>query len=707
MERYVPLPPLPARISRLNELAYDLWWSWNAPAREVFRDLDFPLWRFTDHNPVLLLHLVEPDRLEFAATDPQFLRLYDESIASLDAVRAGTGTWWAGEQVSPAPIAWVASHFALHQSLPLDAIADDVICGDFCKEASDIGVPFVGVGLMPPRAYAHQRITADGWQEDTIEHLDWSDAPMRPAVCPDGTLCRFTVAVGPDPVHVVAWQVRAGRSTVYLLDTDVGENSAWDRDLCSRRCGQDADGALRQSALLGAGAVIALDRLGIVPGTWHLAGPSAMAVVFERTHRLVLDGRPFEEAFNTVRATSVFNAGGSAAPNDVPFSVASLDRTMRSTWPVLLEHKDALLARGRQVTDRHEAFNASVFGVAAAAQVLVSRSAANEAQAWSPAEHGASVADTALERREGIHLASWISSEITSVFDTWLGENWRDAQDHDSTWERLDTVPDGAWWTARNRLRSYLVDFLRDRARRSWSRERAGGTRLVALGTLFDPSALTIGCVPRFSSGARPDLLFEDVERVARIATAARRPVQFVFAGRADPADGAGKHHLQRLFRHTLDAAFGGRLAFLEDYDLHAARLMVQGCDVWLTVPPHAGTPSLGAIKAAVNGAPHVGPAASWSASAFRGTNGWMIGAPAGRDGAASDAEQARALYSLIEEQIVPAFYERDRANVAVLWARTVRETLRAALPRYSARHSVKSSAVGVLGSMGINNVRS
>src|SRR5436190_8997271 len=219
MDGYVPLPPLPGRISRLNELAADLWWSWNAAAREVFRDLDLPLWRFTDHNPVLLLHLVDPERLAHAAGDPEFLRLYDEAIAALDVVRAGAGTWWSRRghpaAVTPPPLAYVAPAFSLHQALPLDSDSAAIAAGDMAKEASDLGLPFVGVGLMYPRAYRHQRLTADGQQQDAYEHLDWSDAPIAPALCPDGTPCTFSVSLDGRAIHLRTWQVRVGRVTLY------------------------------------------------------------------------------------------------------------------------------------------------------------------------------------------------------------------------------------------------------------------------------------------------------------------------------------------------------------------------------------------------------------------------------------------------------------------------------------------------------------
>jgi starch phosphorylase len=652
MDRYVPLPPLPDRISRLNEVAYDLWWSWSARAREVFRTLDYPLWRFTDHNPVLLLHLVEADHLEFAASDPEFLKLYDEAVAELDVIRAGAGTWWAKQDAASGPIAWIAPQFALHQSLPVHATAEGVISGDVSKEASDLGVPFVGIGLMYTREYPHQRMTADGWQEERIEYVDWSDAPIGPALSADGTPCSIAVPIGSATVHAAVWQVRAGRATVYLLDTEVDENAPWDRVLSGRRAADDPDTAFRRAVLLGAGAVAVLRKLRIEPAMWRLAGGHAAAVVLERVHALVAEGRGFDEALAAVRATTVFAARSDAPSADAAFTFAAVERCLSSTWPALAPHRDAVLALGRHADTRGETFNGSVLGARATAAVDVAA--------------------------EGVHLSTWISADLARLLDEWLGAGWRDTPDDEAVWGKLADVPDAELWAVRQRLRGYLVDFMRERARRRWAKEQAGGPGLVSLGTLLDGGALTIGCVPRCDEDVPLDTLFKDVERLARIATDRRHPVQFVFAGRADRGDERAKYLLQRIWQHTRDAAFGGRLAFLEDYDLHVARLMVQGCDAWLTLPPYDGGPPLGAVKAAVNG-------------------GWHL-----------EAVQPRALYARIEDEIVPAFYSRDRAGVPAAWASIMRETLIAALPRFSARTAVKgwSARAGVpprsiLGSVG------
>lgn len=545
MDRYVPLPPLPARISRLNELAYDLWWSWNADAREVFRDLDYPLWRFTDHNPVLLLHLVERERLEHAAQDPEFLRLYDQAIAMLDVVRAGAGTWCARRGIAGLPpIACVAPGFSLHQALPVDCDGLAIAAGDFAKEASDLGVPLVGIGVMYPRAYLHQRLSDEGWQQESYEYLDWSDTPISPALAADGSRCAFAVAMPGGDVHAQAWQVRAGRVTIFLIDTDLPQNAPADRELTSAFCPPGSDALSRQRALLDAAVPQTLAALGIDP-------------------------------------------------------YATIDPGVR-----------------------------------------------------------------------GVHVPTWIARDLAVLVERDLGPDWRERQDDAAWWQRLSLVPDDDLWAAKQRLRGYLTDFMRERARRRWTREQAAGPRFVAQGTLLDPGTLTIGVAGRITADFRADIVFHDVERLAAILTARRRPVQMVFAGRADLADESGKRHLQTLFLRATDPSFGGRVAFLEDYDLHAARLLVQGCDLWLTAPAADARPSLGVFKAAINGVPHV------------------VIEPSARGSAG-----ARAFYRHLEEDIVPVFYHRDRRGLPIEWVARIRETMRIAIPAFSARTPVKEAA--------------
>ena len=650
MDRYVPLPPLPARISRLNELAYDLWWSWNAVARDVFRDLDYPLWRFTDHNPVLLLHLVEQERLEHAADDPDFLRLYDEAAAALDVVRAGAGTWWSRHPhpTPPLPIACVAPGFSLHRALPLDADGLAIVVGDFCKEASDLGVPLVGVGLMYPRGLMHQRLSGEGWQQESYEYLDWSDAPVGPALCPDGARCMFSLPLGGGDVQIQVWQVRAGRVTIYLLDTDLPANAAWNRHLSSASFLDDADASVRQRILLGAGAVRALALLGIEPGIWHVYDGASAFVAVERVHALVAAGTPFETALNRVRSSIVFQAFVDLGSARDHAPLAAIERHAAACWPAFASAPQEILALGKVDSDRGVFFSPTRLGARAAGVINA------PGAGWvSP----------------GVHVPSWIAGELVTLVERYLGDGWRERQDEEGWWDALMAVPEEELWQARQRLRGYLVEFCRERARRRWTREQSSGARLVALGTLLDATACTIGFARRFTGDLRLDFVFHDTPRLAAILTAARKPVQIIIAGRAHPADEAGKHRLQRMFIRALDPVFGGRIAFLEDYDVHAAHLLVQGCDMWLGAPP-SGIAPLSELKAAINGAPVLRV-----------------------DAQAQDAAAAIPLYRRLEEEIVPAFYERDRSGVPTAWVARVRDTIRDGIPRAGARRSVKAAA--------------
>jgi starch phosphorylase len=689
MDKYVPLPPLPERIGRLNELAYDLWWSWNPAARDVFRSLDYPLWRFTDHNPVLLLHLVEQERLEHAAANPEFLRLYDAAVAALDVVRAGTGTWWSRRETSgTTPVACICPEFALHQSLPLDTAGVGVVAGDYCKEASDLGVPIVGVGLMYPRGYLHQRISGEGWQQESYEYLDWSDAPIVPATTADGARCAFTLTLASGELRVEVWGVRAGHVTLYLLDTDASENAAWDRPLSSTSFGDDAEGQTRQSMLLGVGAVRALRQLGIEPGVWHVHEGLSAFVALERLQALMTAGAGWDAALDRVRQTTVFNTRAEAPPRREQIPFAALERHAAACWPALQASRDRVLALGAVETDRGAFFNAGILGARAAA-IVNAPAEAGAVDGW-----GAAITPSTMRVSipAGVHLPTWVAREMATLFERHLGAGWIDHQDDAAWWDPLRDIPDAEVWAVRQRLRAYLVNFTRERARRRWVREQTSGARLVALGTLLDPATLTIGFARRFTEDARAELVFQDAPRLARIVTAARRPVQLLFAGKAHPGDEAGKHHLQRVFRQALDPVFGGRVAFLEDYDLHAARLLVQGCDVWLSTSRRGTLPSMGALKAAVNGVPHLATPGGWSAETWMG-NGWVADGGRAADAASQDAADSRALYRLLEEEIVPAFYDRDSNDVPARWVAAVKASMTAGVPRFCARRAVKASA--------------
>jgi glycogen phosphorylase len=697
MNKYSGLPPLPDRLNRLEELAADLWWSWNRDARHVFRQLDYTLWRTTAHNPVRLLRLIPREKLEAAADDPEFVRLYQRAIAALDAARAARNTWWTGRssRSSGQSIAYFSAEFALHQSLPIYAGGLGVLAGDHCKEAADLGVPLIGVGFMYPQGYFHQHVSAEGWQEESYERLNWADAPIEPATTPDGKPCVTAVPLGDRTVLVAVWRVRAGRVTLYLLDTSLEENAPWDRELSARLYGGDRETRVQQEIVLGIGGVRALKALGADPAVFHLNEGHAGFVVLQRIHNLVERGAGFDAALAEIRRTTVFTTHTPVPAGHDAFPFQLVEKHLAGCWGTLGSNRERFLALGSYDSGAGAQFNMTALGLRSAGAVnAVSRRHGQVTRAmWAPIWPGVAESERPVTSvTNGVHVPTWIASDLADLFARHLGSDWMERHDDPALWDGVLAIPDGELWAVREGLRRYLFTFIRERARQRWTMERVTAPRVVAAGTLLDSDALTIGFARRFAGYKRSELVFQDPERLARILNAAERPVQIIFAGKAHPADDVGKHHLQRVYRHALDTMFGGRVAFVDDYDLHVAHFLVQGCDVWLNNPrkPLEASGTSG-MKAALNGVPHLSIADGWWDEGFNGTNGWVIdGGVTSDDAGAVDAADAAALYRLLEEEIVPAFYDRDAHGVPHRWLATVKEAIRSVAPRFSARRMVK-----------------
>jgi glycogen phosphorylase len=691
-----PPPVVPERLRRLPEIALDLWWTWNPTARELFRRLDYPLWRQTAHNPVLMLRLISPELLEERSRNDEFLAVYDAAVDAFEAARHARDSWWHNRYRDAfGPVAYFSAEFALHQSLPIYAGGLGVLAGDHCKEASDLGVPLVGVGFMYPQGYFHQTVSPEGWQQEVYERLNWTDAPIEQATTPDGRPCVVAVPLGNRSVLVSVWQVRLGRVTLYLLDTDLEENAPWDRELSARLYGGDRETRIQQEIILGIGGVRALKAMNILPAAWHLNEGHAAFVVLQRIRDRLEEGASFETGLEEVRRSTIFTTHTPVPAGHDAFPFTLVEKHLSGAWGSLGNYRDAFMALGHYDNGSGPLFNMTALALRASNFVNgVSQLHGQVTRdMWGPIWPG--VAEDHRPVRaitNGIHVPTWLSTEMADLFDDYLPPDWRDRHDDPEVWAALGDIPDERLWAARQSLRSYLFAFLRERARQRWQEEHVTAARVVAAGTLLDPDALTIGFARRFTGYKRAELVFRDSERLSRILNGRGRPVQIIFAGKAHPADDVGKHNLQRVYKRALDPQFGGRVAFVDDYDLHVAHFLVQGCDVWLNTPrkPLEASGTSG-MKAAINGVPHLSIGDGWWAEGFTGSNGWTIeGASQGDGDDATDAADADALYRLLEEEVVPAFYDRDGASVPRRWLSIVKEAIRTVAPQFSARRMVK-----------------
>jgi starch phosphorylase len=697
-------PPIPERLKRLPDLATDLWWTWNQLAREVFRKLDYSFWRQTAHNPVRMLRFVSPEMLAVAANDEEFLALYDAAIDALEAARTARDTWWHRRfPDGQGPIAYFSAEFALHQSLPIYAGGLGVLAGDHCKEASDLGIPLVGVGFMYPQGYFHQTVSPEGWQQEIYERLNWTDAPIEPAITLEGKPCIIAVPLGNRSVLASVWRVGLGRVTLFLLDTDLEENAPWDRELSARLYGGDRETRVQQEIILGIGGVRALKAMGSSPTVWHLNEGHAAFVVLQRIRDLIERGDTFESALEEVRRTTIFTTHTPVPAGHDAFPFALVETHLAGAWGTLGAHRDAFMALGHYDNGNGPQFNMTALALRTAGSVNAVSQLHGKVtrEMWAPIWPG--VPDEHRPVRaitNGIHVPTWLSAEMTRLCDDYLDADWHDRHDDPAVWDRIVDIPDEELWNARNLLRNYLFAFIRERARSRWREEHVSAARVVAAGTLLDPNALTIGFARRFTGYKRPELIFQNPERLLQILNATRRPVQIVFAGKAHPADEMGKHHLQQVYRRAADPMFGGRIAFVDDYDLHVAHFLVQGCDVWLNNPrkPLEASGTSG-MKASVNGVPHLSIGDGWWAEGYTGDNGWLIeGHPASSDPEAVDAADAQAIYNILESEVVPTFYDRDAHGIPRRWLAVVRHAMRTVTPRFSARRMVKQYAEEMYG---------
>ena len=692
---------LPRRIRRLSDLAYNLWWTWNGDAVRLYQLLDAELWEATEHNPVRLLREISKARLTAATKDRYYLDAYDEAIKHFDGyIKRVNPTWY--QETYPAmqnhPIAYFSTEFGLHETLPFYAGGLGVLSGDYLKEASDLDFPLVAIGFLYTQGYFKQHITEDGWQEAEYTSLRFSDLPVLPVSDNHGEALIVSVQLAGRTVHARLWKVQIGRVSLFLMDSDVQLNQPSDRSLTARLYTSDLELRISQEILLGVGGVRALRMLGFNPAVWHFNEGHSAFMTLERLRELAAAGMGLEEAIAQVRRRTAFTTHTPVPAGHDEFPLWIIDKYLNQLWNEIGFERESFIDLARQQRPWGEVFSMTVLAIKMSGRCnAVSELHGQVARRmWSFMWPEVSEEDIPISHiTNGIHTNSWLARRLKHLYNRYFDENWEDHLDEAAIWKAVDKIPDAELWEVRRHLKRKLVSYMLERARQPWYAGKIHPIQVVASGVLLDPYALTIGVARRFATYKRANLILHDLDRLLELVNQPGRPVQIIFAGKAHPADEPGKRLIQDVYQAVKRAEFGGRLVFLEDYDINLARHLVQGVDVWLNTPRRLKEASgTSGQKAAINGVINLSVLDGWWNEGYNGHNGWALaGTDDGENEDEADSTDAATLYAILETQVIPLYYERSADNLPNEWIGWVKESIASIGPIFSMRRMLKQYA--------------
>ncbi len=704
MKNYHIEPPnhfsLPRRIRRLGELAYNLWWTWNPDVQRLFKRIDIDLWEQTNHNPIRFLRQVELPKLNAVAHDSYYLDFYDRAILAFTRYMNNDNTWYKRNhgQSQEELIAYFSTEFGLHETLPIYAGGLGILSGDHVKEASDLGLPLVAIGFLYTRGYFTQKISEDGWQEAHYVRLKFDELPVSPVLDENDSQLTVSVNLPGRSVKACIWQIQVGRTPLYLLDSDVEGNTPEDRELTARLYSSDLDLRISQEIVLGIGGVRALRKLGYNPGVWHMNEGHSAFMALERAREFVKAGHTFEKAKELVKKETVFTTHTPVPAGNDEFPLWLIDKYFSDYMSELSLNREEFIDLARHKVSWGETFGMSILAM----HLSELRNGVSELhgqvarEMWNFLWPDRKAEEVPIAHiTNGIHTGTWLARRLRHLYGRYLGRDWLEHIDNQEMWEAIDNIPDEELWAVRRHLKRKLVFYMRERAREQWLYDGVHPVQVVAAGTLLNPYTLTIGFARRFATYKRADLILSDFNRLLELINRPNRPVQIIFAGKSHPDDNPGKLLIQKVYRMVKKAETGGRLVFLEDYDMNLARYLVQGVDVWLNTPrrPNEASGTSGE-KAALNGVLNFSVLDGWWREGYNGHNGWAIGDETDYENHdLQDQMDAESLYNTLENEIIPLYYDRSSGNLPVEWIARMKESIRTLAPQFSMRRMIKDYA--------------
>ncbi len=688
-------PNIPSRLHRLEEIADNLWYSWHRPTRSLFSRLDRHLWRAVNNNPKEFLRRVDERNLVEASTDQVFLSSFNQIISDYDTyhnepLRRDGSEWLLRNDL----IAYFCAEFGFHESFPIYSGGLGILAGDHCKAASDMRLPFIAVGLLYRQGYFHQSIDGDGNQIAIYQDTDMDKLPIKPALRDDGSEVIVHIDMPGRTVFAKVWSARAGHVILYLLDTNLKDNSEADRDITHQLYGGDREMRIKQEMVLGVGGVRMLRELGVKPTAWHINEGHAAFLVIARIRKLMREGLDYAAALEAVAANTVFTTHTPVPAGHDHFTREQLMPYLEPLSRNPMIPVEQLYSLGL-VNDSQD-FNMTALAIRGSRfQNGVSRIHGDvSAKICAPMWPEIQPEDNPLSYvTNGVHVPTFLAWEWTEVFDRYLGQEWRYSHDP-AFWARVEDIPDHIFWSVHQALKARMLDTLHKRIRHQQLRIHGSDAHLDRLfrhADPLDPNVLTIGFARRFASYKRAALLFDNPEWLKKIINDANRPVLFVFAGKAHPADKPGQDLIRHISALSRSPDFAGHVLLCEGYDMGLARRLVSGVDVWLNTPLYpleaSGTSGM---KAGINGVLNFSILDGWWGEGYNRKNGWAIKpAPENWEEYRRNREEAQSLYEILEDQIIPLYYDRGKLGYSDAWVKMAKNSISTLLPQFNSTRMV------------------